>query len=170
MYLVAPVSAVGNERRPPKCFASSWRQHRQARRTAACRPCRIHVAAHRVAVLGCISTHGASHSRSDAGPSGGPYGLRSRSTRRRSATTSHSTRPRDRSTRKAILAKLNELGEFVKSASSTVEAPVARRLRESFPAAPPPKAPAKKAPAKKAEPAQAAPVEAAPVVVEPAPP
>ena len=36
---------------------------------------------------------------------------------------------------KEVLAKLNELGEFVKSASSTVEPPVARRLREAFPAA-----------------------------------
>ncbi|OMQ14451.1 hypothetical protein A7K94_0216515, partial [Modestobacter sp. VKM Ac-2676] len=34
---------------------------------------------------------------------------------------------------KAVLAKLKEQGEFVKSASSTVEAPVARRLREAFP-------------------------------------
>ena len=34
---------------------------------------------------------------------------------------------------KDVLAKLSELGEFVKSASSTVEAPVARRLREAFP-------------------------------------
>src|SRR3954447_12594079 len=34
---------------------------------------------------------------------------------------------------KTVLAKLKEQGEFVKSASSTVEAPVARRLRESFP-------------------------------------
>src|ERR1700755_1582412 len=33
---------------------------------------------------------------------------------------------------KTVLAKLKELGEFVKSASSTVEAPVARRLRASF--------------------------------------
>ncbi|MGA7050991.1 MAG: translation initiation factor IF-2 N-terminal domain-containing protein, partial [Mycobacterium sp.] len=33
---------------------------------------------------------------------------------------------------KDVLARLNEQGEFVKSASSTVEAPVARRLRESF--------------------------------------
>src|SRR2546429_8512450 len=33
---------------------------------------------------------------------------------------------------KVVLAKLKELGEFVKSASSTVEAPVARRLREVF--------------------------------------
>ena len=46
-------------------------------------------------------------------------------------------------TSKDVLGKLNELGEFVKSASSTVEAPVARRLRESFPAAPAKKAPAK---------------------------
>ncbi len=47
-------------------------------------------------------------------------------------------------TSKQVLARLNEQGEFVKSASSTVEAPVARRLRESFggskPAAPAAKA------------------------------
>ncbi|MBJ8341518.1 translation initiation factor IF-2 [Antrihabitans sp. YC3-6] len=42
-------------------------------------------------------------------------------------------------TSKELLAKLKEQGEFVKSASSTVEAPVARRVRESFAA---PKAPA----------------------------
>ncbi|MBA2554589.1 MAG: translation initiation factor IF-2 N-terminal domain-containing protein, partial [Geodermatophilaceae bacterium] len=35
---------------------------------------------------------------------------------------------------KAVLEKLSELGEYVKSASSTVEAPVARRLKEAFPA------------------------------------
>lgn len=35
-------------------------------------------------------------------------------------------------TSKELLARLKEQGEFVKSASSTVEAPVARRLRESF--------------------------------------
>lgn len=35
-------------------------------------------------------------------------------------------------TSKEVLARLNDQGEFVKSASSTVEAPVARRLRESF--------------------------------------
>ncbi|MDT5137393.1 MAG: translation initiation factor [Mycobacterium sp.] len=35
-------------------------------------------------------------------------------------------------TSKEVLARLNEQGEFVKSASSTVEAPVARRLREAF--------------------------------------
>ncbi|SIR85640.1 translation initiation factor IF-2 [Williamsia sterculiae] len=36
-------------------------------------------------------------------------------------------------TSKEVLARLSEQGEFVKSASSTVEAPVARRLRESYP-------------------------------------
>src|SRR5205823_14135191 len=35
---------------------------------------------------------------------------------------------------KVVLARLKEMGEFVKSASSTVEAPVARRLKEMFPA------------------------------------
>jgi translation initiation factor IF-2 len=43
---------------------------------------------------------------------------------------------------KSVLAKLKDMGEFVKSASSTVEAPVARRLREAFPAAAPAAAPA----------------------------
>ena len=50
-------------------------------------------------------------------------------------------------TSKEVLARLNDQGEFVKSASSTVEAPVARRLRESFgggkPAGAAAKAPAK---------------------------
>ncbi|WP_137724856.1 translation initiation factor IF-2 [Prescottella subtropica] len=40
-------------------------------------------------------------------------------------------------TSKELLARLKEQGEFVKSASSTVEAPVARRVRESFGAATP---------------------------------
>ena len=44
---------------------------------------------------------------------------------------------------KTVLAKLGELGEFVKSPSSTIEPPVVRRLRDAFPAAPPP-APAEK--------------------------
>ena len=34
---------------------------------------------------------------------------------------------------KVVLAKLKELGEFVKAASSTVEPPVVRKLREVFP-------------------------------------
>ena len=57
-------------------------------------------------------------------------------------------------TSKEVLAKLGEMGEYVKSASSTVEAPVERQLREAFPA--PAAKPAKKAPAKKAAPAPAA--------------
>ncbi|MGH3965354.1 MAG: translation initiation factor IF-2 [Pseudonocardiaceae bacterium] len=36
-------------------------------------------------------------------------------------------------TSKEVLKKLADLGEYVKSASSTVEAPVARKLRDSFP-------------------------------------
>jgi len=61
-------------------------------------------------------------------------------------------------TSKEVLARLSEQGEFVKSASSTVEAPVARRLRESFgggKAAAKTEEPAAKAPAKSA--AKAAP-------------
>ena len=69
-------------------------------------------------------------------------------------------------TSKEVLARLSEQGEFVKSASSTVEAPVARRLRESLggakPAADKAKADGNGAPAKKAAPAKAAPAEAAP--------
>ena len=63
---------------------------------------------------------------------------------------------------KEIIAKLEEVGEYVKSASSTVEAPVVRRLHEKFPelkaaaASAPAKAPAKKAPAKKASAKEAA--------------
>jgi len=36
---------------------------------------------------------------------------------------------------KVIVAKLQEMGEFVRSASSTIEPPVVRRLREEYPAA-----------------------------------
>jgi len=63
---------------------------------------------------------------------------------------------------KDIIAKLEEVGEYVKSASSTVEAPVIRRLHDKFPelkeAAANAPAPAKKAPAKKVAP----PIEVAP--------
>ncbi len=89
-------------------------------------------------------------------------------------------------TSKDVLAKLKEQGEFVKSASSTVEAPVARRLRDAYapkgakkptpgpsarpgppaakpgPAAPKPPAPAQQAPAAQAAPAPAASAPAAP--------
>lgn len=59
-------------------------------------------------------------------------------------------------TSKEVLARLNDQGEFVKSASSTVEAPVARRLRESFGGGkaaekPPAKAAAKASAAKAAD-------------------
>ena len=33
---------------------------------------------------------------------------------------------------KAVMDQLKEMGEFVRSASSTIEAPVVRRLKESF--------------------------------------
>jgi translation initiation factor IF-2 len=36
---------------------------------------------------------------------------------------------------KVVMTKLQELGEFVRSASSTVEAPVVRKLREALPVA-----------------------------------
>jgi translation initiation factor IF-2 len=85
---------------------------------------------------------------------------------------------------KVIMAKLNDLGEFVRSASSTVEPPVVRKLREAFPAPAPGAdgaAPAKKTAAKKtaakssaaaaaAPEAAPAPVVEAPPAVEPAPP
>ncbi|MGZ9825641.1 translation initiation factor IF-2 [Tsukamurella ocularis] len=70
-------------------------------------------------------------------------------------------------TSKEVLARLSEQGEFVKSASSTVEAPVARRLRESYgsksDAAKPGPAPAKKpGPAAASTPAPSAPAADAP--------
>ncbi len=34
---------------------------------------------------------------------------------------------------KVVLAKLAELGEFVRSASSTIEAPVVRKLKDAMP-------------------------------------
>jgi translation initiation factor IF-2 len=71
---------------------------------------------------------------------------------------------------KVALAKLAELGEFVKSGSSTITPPVAKKLREAFPNAQPkveePKKPAAKKSSAKAEveapAAEAADVEAAP--------
>jgi translation initiation factor IF-2 len=73
---------------------------------------------------------------------------------------------------KAVMAKLNELGEVVRSASSTVEPPVVRKLRDALPAAAPAapaapadgatSAPAKKVAAKKAAPAKKAAAKKAP--------
>jgi translation initiation factor IF-2 len=70
---------------------------------------------------------------------------------------------------KALLAKLQEVGEFVSSASSTVEAPVVRKLMDKFPdlkeaapaAKPVKKAAAKKTAAKKAATPTAEEIEAA---------
>src|ERR1700685_2735354 len=46
---------------------------------------------------------------------------------------------------KAVMAKLQEMGEFVRSASSTIEAPVVRRLKEAFAAQQPKQARASQA-------------------------
>ena len=45
-------------------------------------------------------------------------------------------------TSKDAVSKLQELGEFVRSASSTIEAPVVKKLRDAFPAAAPKQRPA----------------------------
>ncbi|MFB0835154.1 translation initiation factor IF-2 [Arthrobacter halodurans] len=61
-------------------------------------------------------------------------------------------------TSKDAVAKLQELGEFVRSASSTIEAPVVRKLRDAFPGGQKPAAkPATKAPAPAQPAAPAAP-------------
>lgn len=67
---------------------------------------------------------------------------------------------------KVVLAKLQELGEFVRSASSTIEAPVARRLVDAM-GGPVAKPPAKKKTTKAAKPAEPAPVAAPPATAEP---
>ena len=73
---------------------------------------------------------------------------------------------------KVVLAKLQEMGEFVRSASSTIEPPVARRLLDAMPAAPEggaaAKKTAKKAAKKTAKKAAAAAAEAAPAEAAPA--
>jgi translation initiation factor IF-2 len=81
---------------------------------------------------------------------------------------------------KTVLSMLKDMGEFVRSASSTVEAPVERRLKEKLASEPPPvkktttkKAAAAKAPEAVSEPPAPAPVEVAaeaPVVTAPAAP
>ena len=65
---------------------------------------------------------------------------------------------------KEILAWLAANGEYVKSAASTIEAPVVRKLHEAFPAT----AAAEKAPAKPAAPAQGAPAAPASTATPPA--
>ncbi|TDL36265.1 translation initiation factor IF-2 [Arthrobacter nitrophenolicus] len=70
-------------------------------------------------------------------------------------------------TSKDAVTKLQELGEFVRSASSTIEAPVVRKLRNAFPdaaakSAAPAAAPKAPAPAAEARPSTPAPGPAAP--------
>ncbi|GAA5227279.1 translation initiation factor IF-2 [Paeniglutamicibacter antarcticus] len=75
-------------------------------------------------------------------------------------------------TSKDAVTKLQEMGEFVRSASSTIEAPVVRKLRAAFPDAVPaaPKAaPAAKAPAAPATPAAPKPAETKPAPAPEAP-
>ena len=70
-------------------------------------------------------------------------------------------------TSKVVLTRLNDMGEFVRSASSTIEAPVVRRLAEEFEKNPPKKRAAKKAAAStSAAPQATAPVAPAEPVVE----
>ena len=68
---------------------------------------------------------------------------------------------------KTLIAHLNSIGEYVKTASSTIEAPVVRKATETFPAEKR-SAGAKPSPAK-ATPAPAAPVAAAPPAAKAAP-
>jgi translation initiation factor IF-2 len=69
---------------------------------------------------------------------------------------------------KVVMTKLNELGEFVRSASSTVEPPVVRKLREIFPAPASPAADSAPAARKAASAAATATLEpAAPAVTPP---
>jgi len=78
---------------------------------------------------------------------------------------------------KVVMAKLQEFGEFVRSASSTVEAPVVRKLKEAFPSVPEPAGNGSASPvaakgrgkAAKPDVAPEPPVVAEPTVVESAP-
>ncbi|MEY3430087.1 MAG: hypothetical protein RJB30_19 [Actinomycetota bacterium] len=74
---------------------------------------------------------------------------------------------------KDVLAKLQEMGEFVRSASSTVEPPVVRKFLEKYPPIAKPATevkPAKKAAAKKAAPKKSESVVETPEVVAETPP
>ncbi|MFM2384749.1 MAG: hypothetical protein RL166_623 [Actinomycetota bacterium] len=68
------------------------------------------------------------------------------------------------------LAKLKELGEFVKGGSSTVAPPVAKKLREAYPNAKPKEEPKKAPAAPKAAPAPVAEALAAPAPTAPSAP
>ncbi|MYU61899.1 translation initiation factor IF-2 N-terminal domain-containing protein, partial [Streptomyces sp. SID69] len=85
---------------------------------------------------------------------------------------------------KVVMAKLQELGEFVRSASSTIEAPVVRKLTDAFQgggsgksakpaprkASPKPAAPSPVQAARPAAPRPAAPKPATPAPQQPAEP
>ncbi|AUZ86917.1 translation initiation factor IF-2, partial [Arthrobacter agilis] len=77
-------------------------------------------------------------------------------------------------TSKDAVAKLQELGEFVRSASSTIEAPVVKKLRGAFPDAGSTKTAAPSAPSRPAAPAPSGPkpgaAQAAPEAPAPAAP
>ncbi|MFG3253591.1 translation initiation factor IF-2 [Streptomyces sp. NPDC048172] len=68
---------------------------------------------------------------------------------------------------KVVMAKLQELGEFVRSASSTIEAPVVRKLTDAFDAGSGANGAKKKPAAKPAAPQQAAAKPAAPTAPKP---
>ncbi len=72
-------------------------------------------------------------------------------------------------TSKVVLETLKDMGEFVKSASSTVEAPVERRLKEDYGETLKAKAPAKKAAKKTAAPSAPAAAAEAPAAAAAAP-
>ncbi|MBD0717851.1 translation initiation factor IF-2 N-terminal domain-containing protein, partial [Streptomyces sp. CBMA370] len=67
---------------------------------------------------------------------------------------------------KVVMAKLQELGEFVRSASSTIEAPVVRKLTDALQG---PGGNAGKTAAKPGAPRKAAPTPSAPKPAAPAP-
>src|SRR5580698_3775431 len=71
---------------------------------------------------------------------------------------------------KAVMAKLQEMGEFVRSASSTIEAPVVRRLKEAFAAQQPKQARAGRSQDGRAAAQSGAGVPSAPTVTAPAAP
>ncbi|MFC1428994.1 translation initiation factor IF-2 N-terminal domain-containing protein, partial [Streptacidiphilus sp. N1-12] len=71
---------------------------------------------------------------------------------------------------KVVMAKLQELGEFVRSASSTIEAPVVRKLEVAFGGAASPAKPASASKPTPPKPAGAAPAAPRPGAPRPAAP
>ncbi|WP_407676010.1 translation initiation factor IF-2 N-terminal domain-containing protein, partial [Phycicoccus flavus] len=73
-------------------------------------------------------------------------------------------------TSKVVLERLNAMGEYVKTASSTIEAPVVRRYNEKYPASKPAEKQSEKPAAAPKAPAPKAPAAAAPAAPAPAAP